>query len=108
MKKILPLALLLSGCSTTMYGGIGYDIGGAQIQGVADTDTDTVIFQEDLWDNPIGIVGLRYPLGDHVELDYRHTSNLGSGNDIGQSDAVSVLIKIGGSRRGWGIRDDRP
>jgi hypothetical protein len=101
LKKILPLALLLSGCATTMYGGVGYDVGGSELKGTLPTDTDTIVFRQDAWSNPVGIVGLRYPIGDHFELDYRHISSFGS-NDLVNSDAVSVLIKIGGSRRGWG------
>ena len=100
-KIIIFLALLLQGCATTLYGGVGYDIGGSELKGTLDTDTDTIVFRQDAWSNPVGIVGLRYPLGDNIELDYRHISSFGS-NDLVNSDAVSVLFKIGGSRRGWG------
>jgi len=103
MRRIIIFSLLLlQGCATTLYGGVGYDVGGSEIKGVFDTDTDTIVFRQDAWDNPIGIVGLRYPLGENFEIDYRHISSLGTGHDIVNSDAVSVLFKIGGSRRGWG------
>ncbi len=107
MRKIIFLAALLQGCATSMYAGVGYDFGGSEIKGVADTDTDTIIFRQDAWSNPVGILGLRYPVGDHFEIDYRHTSSLGSGDDIVNSDAISVLLKIGGSRRGWGLDNNR-
>jgi len=96
------MAAMLSGCATTLYGGVGYDVGGSEVKGVLPTDTDTIVFRQDAWDNPIGIVGLRYPMGKHFELDYRHISSLGSGSDIVNSDAVSVIVKIGGSKEGWG------
>ena len=95
--------MLLSGCATTMYAGVGYDIGGNEIKGVFDTDTDTIVFRQDAWKNPTGIVGLRYPLGENFELDYRHISSLGSGSDIVNSDNLSIIMKIGGSREGWGM-----
>jgi len=95
--------MLLSGCATTMYAGVGYDIGGNEIKGGFDTNTDTIVFRQDAWKNPTGIVGLRYPLGEHFELDYRHISSLGSGSDIVNSDNLSIIMKIGGSREGWGM-----
>ncbi len=104
MKTIIILAaLLLNGCATTIYAGLGYDVGQSDIKGVLDTDTDTIVFREEAWKNPVGIVGMRYPLGENFELDYRHISSLGSGPDIVNSDAISLLFKIGGSRRGWGL-----
>lgn len=103
---IIFAALLLQGCATTLYGGVGYDFGGSELKGVLPTETDTIVFRQDAWENPVGILGLRYPMGDHFELDYRHTSSLG-GDDLINSDAVSVIMKIGGSRRGWGLDNNR-
>ena len=108
MRKIIIFSLLLlQGCATTFYGGVGYDFGGSELKGVLDTDTDTIVFRQDAWENPVGILGLRYPLGDHFELDYRHTSSLGSDEDLVNSDAVSFILKIGGSRRGWGMDNNQ-
>lgn len=107
MRKIIFLSLLLlQGCATTLYGGVGYDFGGSELKGVLDTDTDSIVFRQDAWENPIGILGLRYPMGDHWELDYRHISSFG-GDDLINSDAISVIVKIGGSREGWGDNRDR-
>ncbi|MFB3104985.1 MAG: hypothetical protein ACE1ZA_08660 [Pseudomonadales bacterium] len=101
---IIFAALLLNGCAaTTIYAGVGYDVGGSDITGVLDTDTSTIVFREEAWKNPVGVVGMRYPLGENFELDYRHISSLGSGDDIVNSDAISLLFKIGGSRQGWGL-----
>jgi hypothetical protein len=103
MRKIIFLAaLLLSGCATSMYAGVGYDIGGSEFKGVLATDTDTIVFRQEAWKNPVGIVGLRYPLGENFELDYRHISSIGGG-DLVNSDAISLLFKVGGSRQGWGM-----
>lgn len=101
---IIIAALLLNGCATTLYGGVGYDVGGSELKGTLDTDTDTIVFRQDAWSNPVGILGLRYPMGKHFELDYRHISSFGS-NDLVNSDAVSVIMKIGGSREGWGQQE---
>ena len=106
MKKIMILAaVLLNGCATTMYAGVGYDVGGSEFRGVADTDASTVIFRQDAWSNPVGIAGLRYPMGENFELDYRHISSFGS-HDLVNSDVLSVIFKIGGSRQGWGMEPE--
>lgn len=103
MKTIIIFAsILLSGCATTIYGGVGYDFGGSELKGVLETDTDSIVFRQDAWENPIGILGVRYPLGESFELDYRHISSFG-GDDLINSDSVSLIMKIGGSRRGWGL-----
>ena len=100
---VIAIALLFTGCATTMYAGVGYDIGNHEIRGVLESD-NPFAFTQETWDNPIGIIGLTYPLGEHWDLDYRHISPLGS-KDIVTSDALTVIVKIGGSRAGWGLRD---
>lgn len=105
MKTIIIFAaLLLSGCATTLYGGVGYDIGNNYVTGVTGPPRE-ILFREEAWKNPTGIIGLRYPVGENFELDFRHISSLGDGDDIVNSDNLSFLMKFGGSREGWGLRD---
>ena len=68
--------ILLNGCQ--LYGGLGHDFNRGT----------------DMWNNPVGIVGARQPLGKHFELDYRHVSNMG-GSDEGAVNSVSILVKVG-------------
>ena len=100
----IALALLLGGCATTIYGGFGYDIGDNHVTGSIGPPRE-ILFREEAWKNPTGIIGARYPIGDDFELDFRHISSLGSGDDIVNSDNLSFLMKFGGSRSGWGLRD---
>ena len=100
-KILLFLPLLLCGCATSLHMGMGYDFSDSDINGVVDTDTETVIFHKEVWSNPVGIVGLSYPITEHLDLEYRHISSLG-GEDLISSDTLSVILTIGGSREGWG------
>ncbi len=102
--SLLILVAALSGCATTIYGGIGYDIGQNMITGSTGPPRE-ILFREEAWKNPTGIIGLRYPVGENFELDFRHISSLGAGDDIVNSDNLSFLMKFGGSREGWGQRD---
>ncbi len=102
--SLLILAAALSGCATTIYGGVGTDVGRNYVTGVLVTD-NSIFFREEAWKNPTGVLGARYPIGDNFELDFRHVSSLGDGDDIVNSDNLSFLMKFGGSRSGWGLRD---
>jgi len=86
MKALLVLVvLLLTGCATQFYAGVGYDL------------SDSTFDQENVWHNPVGVVGGSFPIGNAVVLDYRHISNMG-GSDVIESSVVSVLVVFGGDK----------
>ena len=88
MNNIIPYAALLlvmTGCANTqIYGGVGSD----------HTNSG-------YWNNPIGVAGIRQPLGEHLELEYRHQSSMG-GHDDATSDAITLNIEFRGSDFGLG------
>lgn len=89
-----------AGCaSTTFYGGAGVNIANPGVRVIYPDEAGSLAgqtaFETDYWRNPVGILGVRQPLGDHFELDYRHISSMG-GHDSVSSDAVSFLFKFEG------------